>query len=99
MLTVASPRFGVLCVVDPLNRVDNEPQQSLDLLTMVPLGDKLRLSFGSLLAYCGIAFVQFFVLDRMFGFIQRFKCLIVSRMPSCTTKNSANRVSKLERLP
>jgi len=28
--------------------------------------------FGSLLAYGGIAFVQFFVLDKMFTFIQRF---------------------------
>ena len=28
--------------------------------------------FGSLLAYMGIAFVQFFVLDKMFGFIQGF---------------------------
>ena len=28
--------------------------------------------FGSLLAYVGIAFVQFFVLDKMFGFIQGF---------------------------
>ena len=28
--------------------------------------------FGSLLAYAGIAFVQFFVLDKMFGFIQSF---------------------------
>jgi sec-independent protein translocase protein TatC len=28
--------------------------------------------FGSLLAYIGIAFVQFFVLDKMFGFIQGF---------------------------
>jgi sec-independent protein translocase protein TatC len=28
--------------------------------------------FGSLLAYAGIAFVQFFVLDKMFTFIQRF---------------------------
>jgi sec-independent protein translocase protein TatC len=27
---------------------------------------------GSLLAYVGIAFVQFFVLDKMFGFIQQF---------------------------
>lgn len=27
---------------------------------------------GSLLAYVGIAFVQFFVLDKMFGFIQNF---------------------------
>ena len=28
--------------------------------------------FGSLLAYAGIAFVQFFVLDKMFNFIQHF---------------------------
>src|SRR5256885_13921819 len=28
--------------------------------------------FGSLLAYIGIAFVQFFVLDKMFAFIQGF---------------------------
>lgn len=28
--------------------------------------------FGSLLAYLGIAFVQFFVLDKMFNFIQHF---------------------------
>jgi len=28
--------------------------------------------FGSVLAYLGIAFVQFFVLDKMFGFIQGF---------------------------
>jgi sec-independent protein translocase protein TatC len=28
--------------------------------------------FGSFLAYVGIAFVQFFVLDKMFGFIQNF---------------------------
>lgn len=28
--------------------------------------------FGSSLAYLGIAFVQFFVLDKMFGFIQNF---------------------------
>ena len=28
--------------------------------------------FGSFLAYVGIAFVQFFVLDKMFGFIQGF---------------------------
>ncbi|WP_313295372.1 twin-arginine translocase subunit TatC [Diaphorobacter sp.] len=28
--------------------------------------------FGSVLAYSGIAFVQLFVLDRMFGFIQHF---------------------------
>ena len=30
------------------------------------------ITFGSLLAYLGIAFVQFFVLDKMFGFIQKF---------------------------
>ncbi len=30
------------------------------------------ITFGSLLAYLGIAFVQFFVLDKMFGFIQQF---------------------------
>ena len=30
------------------------------------------ITFGSFLAYTGIAFVQFFVLDKMFGFIQGF---------------------------
>lgn len=30
------------------------------------------ITFGSMLAYMGIAFVQFFVLDKMFGFIQGF---------------------------
>lgn len=30
------------------------------------------ITFGSILAYTGIAFVQFFVLDKMFAFIQNF---------------------------
>jgi sec-independent protein translocase protein TatC len=30
------------------------------------------ITLGSLLAYVGIGFVQFFVLDKMFGFIQKF---------------------------
>jgi sec-independent protein translocase protein TatC len=37
--------------------------------------------FGSLLAYLGIAFVQFFVLDKMFGFIQGFTPESVSATP------------------
>ncbi|HYP71449.1 MAG TPA: twin-arginine translocase subunit TatC [Variovorax sp.] len=37
--------------------------------------------FGSLLAYSGIAFVQFFVLDKMFGFIQRFTPASVAATP------------------
>ena len=37
--------------------------------------------FGSLLAYGGIAFVQFFVLDKMFGFIQRFTPASVAATP------------------
>jgi sec-independent protein translocase protein TatC len=37
--------------------------------------------FGSLLAYGGIAFVQFFVLDRMFGFIQQFTPESVAATP------------------
>jgi sec-independent protein translocase protein TatC len=37
--------------------------------------------FGSLLAYGGIAFVQFFVLDKMFGFIQRFTPESVAATP------------------
>jgi len=37
--------------------------------------------FGSLLAYAGIAFVQFFVLDRMFSFIQRFTPETVQATP------------------
>lgn len=36
---------------------------------------------GSLLAYVGIAFVQFFVLDRMFGFIQQFTPESVAATP------------------
>lgn len=37
--------------------------------------------FGSLLAYVGIAFVQFFVLDKMFGFIQGFTPESVNATP------------------
>ncbi len=37
--------------------------------------------FGSLLAYVGIAFVQFFVLDKMFGFIQGFTPASVAATP------------------
>jgi sec-independent protein translocase protein TatC len=37
--------------------------------------------FGSLLAYGGIAFVQFFVLDRMFEFIQQFAPKNVAATP------------------
>jgi len=37
--------------------------------------------FGSLLAYIGIAFVQFFVLDKMFGFIQGFTPESVAATP------------------
>ena len=37
--------------------------------------------FGSALAYVGIAFVQFFVLDRMFAFIQRFTPESVAATP------------------
>ncbi|GAB3773249.1 twin-arginine translocase subunit TatC [Ramlibacter monticola] len=37
--------------------------------------------FGSLLAYAGIAFVQFFVLDRMFSFIQGFTPASVAATP------------------
>ncbi|HEX5805961.1 MAG TPA: twin-arginine translocase subunit TatC [Macromonas sp.] len=36
---------------------------------------------GSLLAYVGIAFVQFFVLDKMFAFIQRFAPASVNATP------------------
>ena len=36
---------------------------------------------GSLLAYAGIAFVQFFVLDRMFAFIQQFTPKSVAATP------------------
>jgi sec-independent protein translocase protein TatC len=37
--------------------------------------------FGSMLAYIGIAFVQFFVLDKMFEFIQKFTPASVSATP------------------
>jgi sec-independent protein translocase protein TatC len=37
--------------------------------------------FGSVLAYTGIAFVQFFVLDRMFAFIQGFAPKNVAATP------------------
>ncbi|WP_225781215.1 twin-arginine translocase subunit TatC [Xenophilus sp. Marseille-Q4582] len=37
--------------------------------------------FGSLLAYAGIAFVQLFVLDKMFGFIQKFTPAAVAATP------------------
>jgi sec-independent protein translocase protein TatC len=37
--------------------------------------------FGSSLAYAGIAFVQFFVLDKMFGFIQGFTPESVAATP------------------
>lgn len=37
--------------------------------------------FGSVLAYVGIAFVQFFVLDKMFGFIQGFTPESVAATP------------------
>ncbi|WP_042424971.1 twin-arginine translocase subunit TatC [Comamonas granuli] len=37
--------------------------------------------FGSLLAYTGIAFVQFFVLDKMFAFIQGFTPASVAATP------------------
>jgi sec-independent protein translocase protein TatC len=37
--------------------------------------------FGSALAFIGIAFVQFFVLDKMFGFIQQFTPESVAATP------------------
>ena len=37
--------------------------------------------FGSFLAYVGIAFVQFFVLDKMFAFIQQFTPKSVAATP------------------
>ena len=37
--------------------------------------------FGSLLAYTGLAFVQFFVLDKMFAFIQQFTPASVAATP------------------
>ena len=39
------------------------------------------ITFGSLLAYSGIAFVQLFVLERMFEFIQRFSPASVQATP------------------
>jgi sec-independent protein translocase protein TatC len=39
------------------------------------------ITFGSLLAYGGIAFVQFFVLERMFSFIQQFTPESVAATP------------------
>ena len=41
--------------------------------------------FGSLLAYGGIAFVQFFVLDKMFGFIQSFTPESVNATPDISS--------------
>ncbi|MEO5737586.1 MAG: twin-arginine translocase subunit TatC [Variovorax sp.] len=41
--------------------------------------------FGSMLAYGGIAFVQFFVLDKMFGFIQRFTPESVAATPDISS--------------
>jgi sec-independent protein translocase protein TatC len=41
--------------------------------------------FGSLLAYAGIAFVQFFVLDKMFSFIQRFTPAAVQATPDISS--------------
>lgn len=41
--------------------------------------------FGSLLAYIGIAFVQLFVLDRMFGFIQHFTPSSVAATPDISS--------------
>ena len=41
--------------------------------------------FGSLLAYAGIAFVQLFVLDKMFGFIQRFTPAAVAATPDISS--------------
>ncbi len=39
------------------------------------------ITLGSLLAYVGIGFVQFFVLDKMFGFIQKFTPASVAATP------------------
>jgi sec-independent protein translocase protein TatC len=41
--------------------------------------------FGSLLAYMGIGFVQFFVLDKMFAFIQRFTPSSVAATPDISS--------------
>lgn len=45
--------------------------------------------FGSLLAYLGIAFVQFFVLDKMFAFIQNFTPASVAATPDVASYVSA----------
>lgn len=41
--------------------------------------------FGSLLAYVGIGFVQFFVLDEMFAFIQQFTPVSVAATPDISS--------------
>jgi len=41
--------------------------------------------FGSVLAYGGIAFVQLFVLDKMFGFIQKFTPAAVAATPDISS--------------
>jgi sec-independent protein translocase protein TatC len=41
--------------------------------------------FGSMLAYIGIAFVQFFVLDKMFAFIQGFTPASVAATPDISS--------------
>jgi sec-independent protein translocase protein TatC len=41
--------------------------------------------FGSLLAYLGIGFVQFFVLDKMFAFIQQFTPVSVAATPDISS--------------
>ena len=41
--------------------------------------------FGSMLAYGGIAFVQLFVLDKMFGFIQKFTPDAVAATPDISS--------------
>ena len=41
--------------------------------------------FGSLLAYAGIAFVQFFVLDKVFRFIQKFTPASVAATPDISS--------------
>ena len=43
------------------------------------------ITFGSLLAYTGIGFVQFFVLDKMFNFIQKFTPDAVAATPDISS--------------
>lgn len=43
------------------------------------------ITFGSFLAYAGIAFVQLFVLDKMFGFIQKFTPAAVAATPDISS--------------